>query len=199
MNISDRKTHLFRVIKSSGFLHQQGLGNELPLFICPYEPHDTVAFEEEILELMEDLETQGVRVMNVNLYDMALDILRKASLLDAFLSIESRKSPEQVKEFLQASLDPERHLIPAIRSRAEETPHDVIFLTGAGSLHPWLRISSILRNLHSAVRKPLIMFYPGCYEVTNDGGAALLPFGCLADDRYYRAFNIFDFQSDTAF
>ena len=36
VSIKDIYDHLLRVISSNRFLKKQGLGNEIPFFICPY-------------------------------------------------------------------------------------------------------------------------------------------------------------------
>jgi len=39
-----------------------------------------------------------------------------------------------------------------------------------------------------------VMFFPGEYKHSLEEGASLDLFGRLHDDKYYRAFNIFDYQ-----
>ena len=36
MTSRERSEHLFKVVTSERFLTKQGLGNEVPFFICPY-------------------------------------------------------------------------------------------------------------------------------------------------------------------
>ena len=43
--------------------------------------------------------------------------------------------------------------------------------------------------------KPTVMFFPGEYRHSLEQGASLELFGLLHDDKYYRAFNIFDIQA----
>lgn len=45
MNIKERYEHLLAVISSQRFLQKRGLGNELPFFICPYNPAEAVEVE----------------------------------------------------------------------------------------------------------------------------------------------------------
>jgi hypothetical protein len=75
----------------------------------------------------------------------------------------------------------------------EQAPFDVLFLTGAGEVFPYIRSHNILNNLQKiAKRHPTLMFFPGEYKHSLAGGAALVLFGLLQDDKYYRAFNILD-------
>ena len=42
--------------------------------------------------------------------------------------------------------------------------------------------------------KPTVMFFPGEYRHSLEQGASLELFGLLHDDKYYRAFNIYETQ-----
>ena len=41
----ERMDHLFQVVKSKQFLEKQGLGNEVPFFICPFKANEAVEME----------------------------------------------------------------------------------------------------------------------------------------------------------
>ena len=70
---------------------------------------------------------------------------------------------------------------------------DVLFITGVGEVFPFIRSHNILNNLQKeAKQKPTLMFFPGEYKHSLETGAALVLFGRLEDDKYYRAFNILD-------
>ena len=42
MPMQERLRHLFSVVSGQRFLNKQGLGNEVPFFICPYRPEEAV-------------------------------------------------------------------------------------------------------------------------------------------------------------
>jgi hypothetical protein len=68
----DRFDHLLKVIASERFLKKQGLGNEVPFFICPYPADEAVAMEAMRASLVKQLENRGVRVIEINLYDLSI-------------------------------------------------------------------------------------------------------------------------------
>ena len=43
--LQKRYDHLFSVISSERFLKNQGLGNEVPFFICPFPPKEIVPMD----------------------------------------------------------------------------------------------------------------------------------------------------------
>ena len=187
--------HLLTVISGERFLRKEGLGNEIPFFICPYAPENSVEMEQSREKLVVQLNQRGVRVLEINLYDLSLGILKNRDILDQILAIESSVSKDELKELLQGVLDPENHLIPAISQIINDNKFDVLFLSGVGEVFPYLRSHNVLNNLQSVAKdKPTVMFFPGEYAYSLESGASLDLFGRLRDDKYYRAFNINDYE-----
>jgi hypothetical protein len=190
--MQDRFQHLYDVISGQRFLNMQGLGNEVPFFICPYKPEESVDMERLQHQLINRLEQAGVRILNINLYDLSIEILKERDIWDQIIEIENAYAKEQLKELLQGVLDPESHLIPAIASKLTSTDFEVLFLSGVGEVFPYIRSHNVLNNLQSTAKeKPTVMFFPGAYTHSLAAGASLDLFGRLHDDKYYRAFNIF--------
>lgn len=143
-------------------------------------------------QLINRLEQVGVRVLEINLYDLSIEILKERDIWDQILEMEDSVTKEQLKELLQGVLDPAAHLVPAIAARLESTEFEVLFLSGVGEVFPYIRSHNVLNNLQSAAKeKPTVMFFPGDYSHSLESGASLDLFGKLHDDKYYRAFNIF--------
>ena len=192
MSIQEKSQHLFDVISSQRFLSKQGLGNEVPFFICPYPSEESVAMDRIRSKLVNRLAQAGIRVLEINLYDLAITILKDRGIWDSIFEMEQSVSKEQLLEFLQGVLDPEVHVVPAIARRLREHDFDVVFLSGVGEVFPYIRSHTILNNLQSKAKdKPTVMFFPGAYTHSLESGASLDLFGRLHDDKYYRAFNIF--------
>jgi len=190
--IGERFQHLFTVISGERFLKKQGLGNEVPFFICPFKPNEAVEMEKLRRQLIKRLEGNGVQILEINIYDLSIEILKERGIWEQILETETSVSKEELKELLQGVLDPEAHLIPAIGDKLTHNQFDVLFLTGVGEVFPYIRSHNVLNNLQSTAKeKPTIMFFPGDYTHSLGSGASLDLFGRLRDDKYYRAFNIF--------
>ena len=191
----ERFEHLLTVISSKRFLNKQGLGNEVPFFICPFDPSDAFAVSEDIQLLVKKLQNIGLTALQVDLYDLSISILEERGILSEILEIEADNSKSEIKELLQGVLDPAAHLIPRIGQLIASTPHDVIFITGVGEVYPFIRSHNVLNNLQSTAKdRPTVMFFPGSYTHALASGASLELFGLLHDDKYYRAFNIMDYE-----
>ncbi|PXX06394.1 uncharacterized protein DUF1788 [Nitrosomonas ureae] len=194
--MQDRFQHLFTVISGQRFLMKQGLGNEVPFFICPYEPERSVEMERLQRQLVNRLDQAGIRILEINLYDLSIEILKDRDIWEQIREMEESISKDQLKELLQGVLDPETHLVPAIAAKLEKNDFDVLFLSGVGEVFPYIRSHNVLNNLQSTAKeKPTVMFFPGGYTHSLESGASLELFGRLHDDKYYRAFNIFQCEA----
>ena len=192
MSVAQIFEHLQKLLVSQQFLHKKGIGNEVPFFICPFNPKNAVDVERQIRVLKNHLANQGVQTLEINLYDLANGLLKQRDILQQIFSMEQDVSKEQLKELLQGVLDSEAHLIPEISKIMRENTFDILFITGIGEVFPYIRSHNVLNNLQSTAKdKPTVMFFPGEYTHSLVSGASLDLFGVLHDDKYYRAFNIF--------
>lgn len=194
-SIQQRFQHLRKVISGQRFLQKQGLGNEVPFFICPFAPQEAVEMAKMQKQLINSLANEGIKILDINLYDLSIELLKARGSWDRILSRETTFSKKQLKELLQGVLDPETHIVPAIAQKIESSELDVLFISGVGEVFPYIRSHNVLNNLQTTAKdQPTVMFFPGQYTHSPESGASLDLFGRLQDDRYYRAFNIYDCQ-----
>ena len=193
--LSERFEHLLSVISGQKFLQNQGIGNEVPFFICSYEPKESIDMELIKKQLIKQLHQKGVHVLEINLYDLAIELLQERDIFQQILEIESSVSKEELKELLQNVLYSEEHLIPAISKKLQDSDFNILFLSGVGEVFPYIRSHNVINNLQSTAKdKPTVMFFPGEYTHSLESGASLDLFGLLQDDKYYRAFNIYEYK-----
>jgi hypothetical protein len=191
----ERAEHLHRVITSERFLTKQGLGNEVPFFICPFPASEGLSMTGDRADLIERIGRAGVKVLDLSLYELSLGILEERGVLDEILAIEPDTEKSELRELLQGVLDVQEHLIPKISEAIDRQPHDVIFLSGVGEVYPYLRSHNVLNNLQSTAKdKPTVLFFPGTYTHSTATGGSLDLFSLLHDDKYYRAFNILNYE-----
>lgn len=209
--LAERFDHLLNVISGERFLYMKGLNNDLPFYICDYSASEAVDMRRLQHQLANKLASlnlpylggRGVNVLEINLYDLTIDLLRNregsnegVSLWDQIIQNEPDYDKDGLLELLQNVLDPREHLIPAIAERLAPDNFDVLFLSGIGEVFPYIRSHNVLNNLQSTAKhKPTVMFFPGEYRYSLAHGASLELFGRLHDDKYYRAFNIFETQA----
>ena len=194
--VSERFEHLLAVISGQRFLNKRGLGNEVPFFICAFDPAHAVEMARMQRQLINKLAERGISALEINLYDLCVEILKRRNLWGRILEMEPDIEKDQLKELLQGPLDPERHLIPAIAEKMRAAEFRVMFITGVGEVYPWIRSHTVLNNLQSTAKdQPTVMFFPGTYTQSLERGASLDLFGRLHDDKYYRAFDIDQYEA----
>lgn len=205
-----RFEHLVGVIAGERFLQMRGLNNDLPFYVCEFNPADASEMQRLQRQLSNTLGglkvpclgERGVKVLEINLYDLCIELLQQRegsspekNLWDELVSIEDTLEKDGLLELLQNVLSVKEYLVPAIRERLDRSEFDVLFLTGIGEVFPYIRSHNVLNNLQSTAKaKPTVMFFPGEYRYSLEQGASLELFGLLHDDKYYRAFNIYETQ-----
>ncbi|WP_334050844.1 DUF1788 domain-containing protein [Alteromonas gracilis] len=192
-NLSEAYTHLTDVLCSKGFLDMEGLNGDIPFHICPFDPSLQSQINLLVKQVINYLVDAQVKVLEVNLYDIVVEILKEEGDWEWLLENESSMSKQELKEELQGIIDTKTVLIPAIVRKMSGTEFDILVITGVGEVYPYIRSSNLLENLQiKAKDKPTLMFYPGQYRHSVEKGTSLILFGTLEDDKYYRAFNILD-------
>jgi hypothetical protein len=124
-------------------------------------------------------------VKHVNLFHFVLDYLKSRKLLDKALQMQRDKGDEALKKALAGPLH-ESKLAAYFAEVARPDQHDLVIVSGIGSVWPLLRSHALLNNLQPVMGKTsLVMFYPGRYD-----GQSLRLFGKLKNVNYYRAFKL---------
>ncbi len=183
---------LLKLFSSKRFLLREGIGNELPFYICPFDPKETVEMMDTVDLLKKQLLKQSVGVLEINLYDLVVEILKKEDLWDRLAEFEQESGKDELFEVLQGVLDPEEYLIPEMEQIMGNSTFQILFITGTGEVYPYIRTHAILTNLQRVIKqRPVVLFFPGKYTQSLERGASLNLFGLLPDDKYYRAYNVF--------
>ena len=191
--LSRQENHLVAVLSGERFLKMEGLSNEVPFFIYPYEPEHALDVAKAKKRVKNLLSSKGIGVREINLYDLSVDVLKERGDWEEVLEVEPELDKAEFAEILQSMLNPQQHLAPAIRERLADGEFDIVFLTGIGEVFPYIRSHNVLNNLQSVVvGRPMLMFFPGRYEPSDTLGSSLVLFGRLKDDQYYRAKNILE-------
>lgn len=191
-----RFEHLLNLISSTRFLQKQGLGNEVPFFICPYDAIEANEMEKLQKQLANQLLRQGVQVLTINLYDLTHEIMMKEGDWKWHIEMEATKSKHDLRDELQSILDIEKVLVPEIAALMDKNQSQVMFIQGVGEVFPYIRSHNVLNNLQKIAKdQPTVMFFPGDYTHSLEKGASLVLFDRLQDDKYYRAFNIYECEA----
>ena len=164
--LTDRLNQILDKVVSNDFLSGSGIGKEIAFYIFDYPPKDELRVRDHLQFLLEHIPQKkpGLRVKHVNLFDLVLDHLKGRKLLDKALKKQLDEGDVALKKALAGPLHPEK-LAPVFCSVARPDEHDLVFVSGIGSVFPMLRTSSLLSNLQTLMHQvPLVLFYPGKYD-----------------------------------
>ena len=186
-HLIERLNKILPRVVSDDFLKGAGIGNEIAFYIFDYPPEDELRVRGHIRFLLDHIPKQrpGLRVRHINLFDFVLDYLKSRNLLDKAIAMQRSRGDAAVVVALSGPLD-EKKISAHFAELADPQHHDLVILSGIGSVWPLLRSHTLLNNLHPVMgRTPLVMFYPGRYD-----GQSLRLFGKLKNANYYRAFKL---------
>lgn len=168
-SLSGRLNQILPRITSETFLSSTGIGNEIACYIFDYAAEDELAVREHLARMLERLATHHpeLRVLHLNLFDVVLAYLERRGLLDRAIAMQAKKSDADVLQALQGPLGAEK-IRDFIAEEHSPADHDLILISGVGSVWPMLRAHSLLNCLHTVTgQTPLVMFYPGRFDGTT--------------------------------
>ncbi len=179
--------NLYKIISSPRFLKKEGLGGDLPFFIHSFPVEKLSEVEIHTEYLIKRLQSDGVEILEVNLYFLCMDILKRENIFDKIIAQEQSWSNKlRLMRILSGPLNIDNVVIPEIHKRLAETNSKILLLSGIGAAFPFIRSHTILNNLQTLVGNiPLIMLFPGTYN-----NQSLNLFDIIKDENYYRAHNL---------
>jgi hypothetical protein len=190
---------LFQILSSERFLNMQGLANEVPIFIQTYDVADEDRMAGIIKALGSRLRNSGIKVAEVNLFNLLLDELRDEGLLDDLIKEESTFERADLYDTLKNHSDPASRLVPRLVRQMEHEEVRLTLLSGVGHIFPFLRAHTLLDSIQPAMMEhPVVLFFPGEYTQTEGLGSQLRLFGSQPSKGYYRAFNLDHYRLPSA-
>ena len=186
-SLTQRLNDVLPKITSREFLSSKGLGNEIAFYIFDYLPEEELRVREHIQFLLSHIPKHrpGLRVQHINLFDLVVDHLKQRNLLERSFQMQQEKGDEAVEKALRSPLKAEK-LVQLFAEVAQPQDHDLVLISGVGSVWPLVRSHTLLNNLQTVMgQTPLVMFYPGRYD-----GQTLRLFGKIKSTNYYRAFKL---------
>ena len=189
-NTNELLEHLISIVSKKDFLSKNP-NNEIPFYICPFLPEFTLEVNEVITFLKKQLNKKEIEVLEIDIYDVSIEILKKRKIFEKIKNKESQIKKILLKDTLRNVLNSEKHLVPFIKRLIFEKKYNIIFIKGIGEVFPYIRTHNLLSNLQKVLKnEPTIIFFPGSYRNDPKMGSSLNLFCEFYNDNYYRAFNI---------
>lgn len=184
----ERLNQILPRLTSKELLNNQGLSNEIGIWVFDYPPERELemrAFMTEVIEPALAKNHPPIRFATVNVFDLAIGLLEERGLLDKAFEMQKSQGNDKALESLRRVLKEDK-LAERLVSQIDLSSLDLVILTGVGSAYPILRTHTLLSALHPLMKDtPLLMLYPGKYD-----GYSFRLFNNLSEDHYYRAFRL---------
>ena len=81
-NTPEQFNNLYKILSSPRFLTKEGLGGELPFFIHSFPVNKQSEVETGTESLLKRLQSEGIEILEVNLYLLCMDILKREEIFD---------------------------------------------------------------------------------------------------------------------
>ena len=146
-------------ISNKDFLENKGLSNEVGIHVFCYKAEDELIVQDYIRRLKSEVNTP-YRIIECDLYEVFLSLLEDKRILKSVAGLEEKRGKKYLLDQLQKIATPE-----ALLAKMDYSPHikgqDVLFMTGIGKIHPFMRSHKMLDSMqHIFEDIPIVMFYP---------------------------------------
>lgn len=198
--LTERLNKILPRITSDAFLSSEGIGNEIACYIFDYPAQEELQVREHIELMLAHMQSHhGARkVLHLNLLKVVVAYLKHRGLFDKSIEKQATEGDAAVLRALKGPLAAEK-IRKFINTQHRLAEHDLVILSGVGSVWPMLRAHNLLNCLHTVMgTTPLVMFYPGSFD-----GTTLRLFGRIASSKsspgtqaYYRAFPLITDEKD---
>ncbi len=190
----------YHIVSHPRFLARQGLGNEVPFFIDPYDAGDEGAVASQIVTLHKRLANDGIPAVLLPMYEVVLAALKRRWPLERIFETEQRMQKHSGRRTFMSEMqnltDPGKGklLQTEIAERLAAVPdHRLVLMYQLGTVYPYLRTHTLLSNLHAVITAvPLVVFFPGEYVSSERDGYYFSLFNRFQSD-YYRAFHLSEY------
>lgn len=171
-------------ISDLNFLNNKGLSNEVGIHVFCYDPADEIIVQDYVRRLKAE-ENTPYHIIECDLYEIFLSLLEDKRILNTVAGIEEKRGKEYLLDQLQ-KIATAQAFLARMDYKNHEKGKDVLFMTGVGKIHPFMRSHKMLDSMqHLFEDIPIVMLYPGTFN-----GQTLSLFDEFLDGNYYRAFNL---------
>ncbi|MFS0860637.1 BREX protein BrxB domain-containing protein [Paenibacillus taichungensis] len=145
-------------INEEGFTIPKGIGSEIPHFVFDYPAEDELIVRTYVEGL---LKRTTLNIKEINLFEFLISLFEDD--LEELVAIAEEEGYTELSQAIQTVLEDQDLLVDAFIEEADGV--ELIFISGVGTVHPFIRSSHLLKKLSNhAFRTPILLFYPGYFS-----------------------------------
>lgn len=178
--LNERLDSLKKLIQEPDFLEGKGLSNEVNFRFFCYDPKQEMTVRHFLSQIKE--EKLYCNIIQHDLYEVFLGILRDKHILDKVDSLEEKRGKDFISRQFEKSCDAKT--FAAKIEYPDHKKNDLIVISGVGKVFPFMRVHSLLEAMQPLFTDvAVLVFYPGEFD-----GHHVRLFNKLKQNEYYRAF-----------
>ncbi|UCZ53206.1 DUF1788 domain-containing protein [Bacillus shivajii] len=152
----ERLEQMEKRINLDGFIQPRGIGSDIPHFVLDYPPEDELQVRVYIKNM---LKRTKLNIKEVNLFEFLLSFFEEDEREELY-EVAEEEGLRGLNDVIEPILNESNTMIQQFKDITEDA--DIIFITGVGTAHPFLRSSQLLKSVSSkGYKKPIVLFYPG--------------------------------------
>ena len=187
LSIHDRLNRIEERIRNDPFFSNRSLSSGNGGYIFDYDPEDELIVREFIRNFASRRDL-GFDIQVIDLFDdIFIPYFEEEDYLEAVFDLERECEQEGFNHMRYAMSQlfdqggKDDLFVNYIREHAIEG--NVIFITGVGKCHPFIRSHMVINNFNSKMSGvKTVLFYPGTYNSEE-----LKLFGTIRSENYYRS------------
>ncbi|MFA6729101.1 MAG: DUF1788 domain-containing protein [Prevotella sp.] len=191
IDIKESLNKIEDIIINDPFFGGRSLSSGTGGYIFDYNPEDELVVREFIRNF-SGKKGLGFEIQVFDLFEIMLDYLKSEGYLEIAFDIEKecKDHDEGIEYMIRAMNDlvqsDSQNDIFVDFIKKDAIIGNVLFITGVGKCHPFIRSHKILNNFDSKLNGvKTVLFYPGEYK---DDGLKL--FGTIPSENYYRSLRL---------
>jgi len=158
VTIYKRLEQLEERIHEDGFTTPKGIGSEIPHFVFDYPAEDELTVRTYAEGL---LKRTSLNIKEINLFEFLISLFEED--LEELIVIAEEEGYSELSQAIQTVLEDQDLLVDAFIEKADNV--ELVFITGVGTVHPFIRASHLLKKLsNNAFKIPIVLFYPGHFS-----------------------------------
>ncbi|MCD5325372.1 MULTISPECIES: BREX protein BrxB domain-containing protein [Pontibacillus] len=152
----ERLEQMEKRVNQEGFTNPKGIGSDIPHFVLDYPPQDELQVR---VYLKNMLKRTKVNIKEVNLFEFLLSFFEEDEMEELY-EVAEEEGLAGLNDVIEPILNEGNTMIQQFKDMTEKA--ELIFITGVGTAHPFLRSSQLLKAISSkGYKKPIVLFYPG--------------------------------------
>ena len=104
---SDTFDRLYEKCQNTDFLKSNSQATIIPFYIIPYKPKEKQEVDNNIILVYKRLKEVNINILQLDLFDLTIEILKKQDILEDVLELEQEETPKYFLDAFDSAINDE--------------------------------------------------------------------------------------------